>query len=145
MSDSGEVEVETSGYQVLPKEVTDEIGSIKLFNKWYVELGQEGKLKLEAQLLILSPLQVLRRCGNPRYLPNVRIPIFPISKLRRKNAHGSVHRGGRTIANTSQRLHPNPCTSLHLPLGRSIRTKEIQKGAMPNHRASHQLVDDEWS
>lgn len=35
MSDSGEVEVETvSGYQVLPKEVTDEIGSIKLFNKW---------------------------------------------------------------------------------------------------------------
>lgn len=37
MSDSGEVEVETvSGYQVLPKEVTEEIGSIKLFNKWYV-------------------------------------------------------------------------------------------------------------
>jgi small subunit ribosomal protein S5e len=40
MSDSGEVEVETSGYQVLPKEVTDEIGSIKLFNKWYVEKGR---------------------------------------------------------------------------------------------------------
>ena len=37
MSDSGEVEVEAvSGYQVLPKEVTEEIGSIKLFNKWYV-------------------------------------------------------------------------------------------------------------
>lgn len=35
MSDSGEVEVENlSGYQVLPKEVTDEIGTIKLFNKW---------------------------------------------------------------------------------------------------------------
>ena len=36
MSDSGEVEVESisGGYQVLPKEVTDEIGSIKLFNKW---------------------------------------------------------------------------------------------------------------
>ena len=35
MSESGEVEVESiSGYQVLPKEVTDEIGSIKLFNKW---------------------------------------------------------------------------------------------------------------
>jgi hypothetical protein len=44
MSDSGEVEVETSGYQVLPKEVTDEIGSIKLFNKWYVGIGQEGKV-----------------------------------------------------------------------------------------------------
>jgi small subunit ribosomal protein S5e len=36
MSDSGEVEVEAvQGYQVLPKEVTEEIGSIKLFNKWY--------------------------------------------------------------------------------------------------------------
>jgi len=38
MSDNGEVEVENpSGYQVLPKEVTDEIGSIKLFNKWSYE------------------------------------------------------------------------------------------------------------
>lgn len=38
MSDNGEVEVEhPSGYQVLPKEVTDEIGSIKLFNKWSYE------------------------------------------------------------------------------------------------------------
>ena len=26
-----------SGYQVLPKEVTEEIGSIKLFNKWSYE------------------------------------------------------------------------------------------------------------
>ena len=34
----GEVEVESpSGYQVLPKEVTEEIGSIKLFNKWSYE------------------------------------------------------------------------------------------------------------
>jgi hypothetical protein len=65
MSDSGEVEVETSGYQVLPKEVTDEIGSIKLFNKWYVQLGRRGKAKMEAQRLIISPLQVLRRCRNP--------------------------------------------------------------------------------
>ena len=39
MSDSGEVEVETvQGYQVLPKEVVEEIGSIKLFNKWYVQI-----------------------------------------------------------------------------------------------------------
>ena len=38
MSDNGEVEVENpSGYQVLPKEVTEEIGSIKLFNKWSYE------------------------------------------------------------------------------------------------------------
>lgn len=36
MSD-GEVEVETSTYQVLPKEVTQEIGQIKLFNRWSYE------------------------------------------------------------------------------------------------------------
>jgi hypothetical protein len=37
MSDaSGDIEVEAvSGYEVLPKDVTSEIGSIKLFNKWY--------------------------------------------------------------------------------------------------------------
>jgi len=38
MSDNEEVEVESpSDYAVLPKEVTDEIGSIKLFNKWSYE------------------------------------------------------------------------------------------------------------
>lgn len=38
MSDNGEVEVESpSGYQVLPKDVTDEIGTVKLFNKWSYE------------------------------------------------------------------------------------------------------------
>lgn len=38
MSDNGEVEVESpTGYQVLPKEVAAEIGSIKLFNKWSYE------------------------------------------------------------------------------------------------------------
>jgi small subunit ribosomal protein S5e len=34
MSDSGEVEVATAAFPVLPKEISDEIGSIKLFNKW---------------------------------------------------------------------------------------------------------------
>jgi len=44
MSDSGEVEVEAvTGYPVLPKEVTDEIGSIKLFNKWYVLIVEEKR------------------------------------------------------------------------------------------------------
>ena len=38
MSDNDEVEVESpSGYQVLPKDVTQEIGTIKLFNKWSYE------------------------------------------------------------------------------------------------------------
>jgi small subunit ribosomal protein S5e len=38
MSDTGEVEVELpSNFNVLPKDVTDEIGSVKLFNKWTYE------------------------------------------------------------------------------------------------------------
>lgn len=39
MSDNGEVEVEnpSAGYPVLPKDVVNEIGSVKLFNKWCVE------------------------------------------------------------------------------------------------------------
>jgi small subunit ribosomal protein S5e len=38
MSSDGEVEVENvSGTPILPKEVTDEIGSVKLFNKWSYE------------------------------------------------------------------------------------------------------------
>lgn len=38
MSDNGEIEVEAaSSYQVLPKDVVQEIGSVKLFNKWSYE------------------------------------------------------------------------------------------------------------
>lgn len=38
MSDNGEIEVEAvSGYQVLPKDIVNEIGSVKLFNKWSYE------------------------------------------------------------------------------------------------------------
>jgi small subunit ribosomal protein S5e len=38
MSETGIEEVEAvAGYQVLPKEVIQEIGSIKLFNKWSYE------------------------------------------------------------------------------------------------------------
>ena len=38
MSDTQEIEVENpSGYMALPKDVMDEIGTIKLFNKWSYE------------------------------------------------------------------------------------------------------------
>ncbi|KAI4722765.1 40S ribosomal protein S5 [Aureobasidium sp. EXF-10727] len=38
MSDAGEIEVEQpQGYPVLPKDVAQEIGSVKLFNKWTYE------------------------------------------------------------------------------------------------------------
>jgi small subunit ribosomal protein S5e len=33
----GEVEVESPQFQILPKDVVEEIGSIKLFNKWSYE------------------------------------------------------------------------------------------------------------
>jgi small subunit ribosomal protein S5e len=37
MSDNGEIEVEAVSHTVLPKDVTAEIGSIKLFNRWSYE------------------------------------------------------------------------------------------------------------
>jgi small subunit ribosomal protein S5e len=37
MSDNGEVEVDTPNYAILPKDVSTEIGSVKLFNKWSYE------------------------------------------------------------------------------------------------------------
>jgi uncharacterized ferritin-like protein (DUF455 family) len=37
MSDNGDIEVATAAFPVLPKEVSDEIGSVKLFNKWSYE------------------------------------------------------------------------------------------------------------
>ena len=39
MSDNGEVEVEvpSTNSTILPKDVTSEIGSVKLFNKWSYE------------------------------------------------------------------------------------------------------------
>ncbi|TVY25754.1 40S ribosomal protein [Lachnellula hyalina] len=47
MSEAEEsVEVTPSGYEVLPKEVTAEIGSVKLFNKWFVQINRGGKGQL---------------------------------------------------------------------------------------------------
>jgi len=38
MSDNGEVEVESgSAFQILPKDVSSEVGTVKLFNKWSYE------------------------------------------------------------------------------------------------------------
>jgi hypothetical protein len=49
MSDNGEIEVESQGYPVLPKEVTEEIGSIKLFNKVCTHRGRALRLELDAE------------------------------------------------------------------------------------------------
>ena len=37
MSDSGEVEVDTPAFQVIPKDIAKDIGTVKLFNKWSYE------------------------------------------------------------------------------------------------------------
>ena len=59
MSDNGEVEVENpSGYQVLPKEVTSEIGSVKLFNKWSYE---------DVEIRDISLTYVYPACSLPDY------------------------------------------------------------------------------
>ena len=60
MSD-GEVEVEApQGYPVLPKEVTNEIGSTKLFNKWSYE---DVEIR-DISLTYVSYLQLPRRRWN---------------------------------------------------------------------------------
>jgi len=45
MSDNGEIEVEASAYQVLPKDVVAEIGTVKLFNKWVCTLDSGDYLR----------------------------------------------------------------------------------------------------
>jgi hypothetical protein len=58
MSD-GEVEVETpQGYPVLPKDVTSEIGTTKLFNKWSYEDVEIRDISLT---YVIAPL----RSGQP--------------------------------------------------------------------------------
>lgn len=97
MSDNGEVEVEVPSVtsNVLPKDVTAEIGSIKLFNKWSYE--------------------------------DVEIRDISLTYAT------TVSREGQQVANSEQRLHPNPRPSLHLTLSRSICRKAIPQGPMPDH------------
>lgn len=59
-SESGEIEVEAvSGYQVLPKDVVAEIGSIKLFNKWSYEDVEIRDISLTYVLDHLSADEIL--------------------------------------------------------------------------------------
>jgi hypothetical protein len=53
---SEEVEVAAAGHEVLPKEVTQEIGSVKLFNKWQVQIHR-GE---ETGQLLITKFQELR-------------------------------------------------------------------------------------
>merc|ERR1712093_610856 len=94
MSDNEEIEVEAvSGYQVLPKEVTAEIGTIKLFNKWSYEDVEIRDISLTDY--IQNPIQVavdaIVNCG-PREdstrigsAGTVRRQAVDVSPLRRVN------------------------------------------------------------
>ncbi|KAL8834405.1 MAG: hypothetical protein Q9170_003773 [Blastenia crenularia] len=65
MSDSGEVEVENpSGYMVLPKDVTAEIGTIKLFNKWSYEDVEVRDISLTDYIQIRAPVYISHSAGR---------------------------------------------------------------------------------
>ncbi|KAI2610878.1 40S ribosomal protein S5 [Hypoxylon fragiforme] len=64
MSDNGEVEVESSSYQVLPKDVTSEIGSIKLFNRWSYEDVEIRDISLTDYIQIRSPVYIPHSAGR---------------------------------------------------------------------------------
>ncbi|PSR80608.1 40S ribosomal protein S5 [Coniella lustricola] len=65
MSDNGEIEVEAvSGYQVLPKDVVAEIGSIKLFNKWSYEDVEIRDISLTDYIQIRAPVYLPHTAGR---------------------------------------------------------------------------------
>ncbi|KAI1136563.1 40S ribosomal protein S5 [Hypoxylon sp. FL0543] len=64
MSDNGEVEVESTTYQVLPKDVVSEIGSIKLFNRWSYEDVEIRDISLTDYIQIRSPVYVPHSAGR---------------------------------------------------------------------------------
>ncbi|MCJ1414937.1 ribosomal protein S5 [Xylographa parallela] len=65
MSDNGEVEVETpNGYLVLPKDVTEEIGTVKLFNKWSYEDVEIRDISLTDYIQIRSPVYISHSAGR---------------------------------------------------------------------------------
>ncbi|KAK2629338.1 hypothetical protein QTJ16_000158 [Diplocarpon rosae] len=70
MSDNEEIEVEAvSGYQVLPKDVTAEIGSVKLFNKWSYE---DVEIR-DISLTVKKPWLTCHLCSD--YI-QIRAPVY---------------------------------------------------------------------
>ncbi|RPB06130.1 ribosomal protein S7 [Choiromyces venosus 120613-1] len=64
MSDSGEVEVAPANYSVLPREVTDEIGSTKLFNKWSYEDVEIRDISLTDYINVRTPVYLSHSAGR---------------------------------------------------------------------------------
>ena len=65
MSDNGEIEVENpTGINILPKDVTDEQGSVKLFNKWSYEEVEVRDISLTDYIQIRSPVYISHSAGR---------------------------------------------------------------------------------
>lgn len=113
MSDNNdEVEVENpvSSWPVLPKEVTAELGSIKLFNKWSYE-------DVEVSLNKTAP----RSSTNQHQVRDISLTDYI-----------QIRSPGTSLSpSTMAQANANP--SLHLTLRRSICRKAIPKSAMPHH------------
>ncbi|TAQ90353.1 hypothetical protein B7494_g1332 [Chlorociboria aeruginascens] len=61
----GEIEVEAiSGYSVLPKDVIQEIGSVKLFNKWAYDDVEIRDISLTDYIQIRSPVYISHSAGR---------------------------------------------------------------------------------
>lgn len=112
MSD-GEVEVEQSpNYNVLPKDVVENIGQTKLFNKWSYE---------DVEIRDIS----LTYVGQT--------PPHTHTPCEMGDAMGQWAIAEGKLTGTSQRLHSDQTASLHLPLGWPIRCEALPQGTMPHH------------
>merc|ERR1712098_642220 len=82
MSDNEEIEVEAvSGYQVLPKEVTAEIGTIKLFNKWSYEDVEIRDISLTDYIQIRAPVYISHSAVSTKPSPSSQsVPARPPSE-----------------------------------------------------------------
>jgi small subunit ribosomal protein S5e len=77
MSDSGEIEVQNpaGNLDVLPKEVTAEIGSVKLFNKWSYEDVEIRDISLTHDIVtrLSSSCKLIPGCSD--YI-QIRTPVY---------------------------------------------------------------------
>jgi hypothetical protein len=96
MSDNGEVEVQNpaGNLDVLPKEVTAEIGSVKLFNKWSYEDVEIRDISLTYGTLCMliegyqtdSALAVTTSKSEPQSTSHIQLVDMPRSDSEKHNA-----------------------------------------------------------
>merc|ERR1711939_329636 len=126
MSDNEEIEVEAvSGYQVLPKEVTAEIGTIKLFNKWSYEDVEIRDTSLTDYIQIRAPVYISHSAGRYaqkrfRKAPCPIIERLSISLMMNGRNNGKKLMAVRIVAHAFEIIHimtdQNPSKLLLTPL-----------------------------